>query len=144
MFLPVLSVDDTQGSGCTGTCYGSWLPTVKVTNPSYAGGMNLCSVTAMRLREDLLRADFNNDCMKERTVSLTVDQIGIDRPSDGKATMGACEYVAGSGIDRVLGDSPNDDAPVEYFDLQGRRVANPSAGLYIRRQGTRTGKIIIR
>ena len=138
-FVPALSVDDESGDKCE-------LPTVKVISPAYAAGMNLCSVTAMRLREDLLRADFNNDCMKERAVSLTVDQIGVDRPTDGKATMGAREYVAGSAIDRVFGDDTfrDSDVPVEYFDLQGRRVSNPSAGLYIRRQGTRTDKILVR
>lgn len=140
-FIPELTVDTpeppTSGPDFT-------VPSVKVVNPVYADGMNLCSVTAMRLREDILKADFNNDCMKERAVSLTVDQIGIGRPADGKATMGAREYDAGSGIDTVFGSTPGDDAPVEYFDLQGRRVANPVPGLYIRRHGTRTDKIIIR
>ena len=37
------------------------------------------------------------------------------------------------------------DAPAEYFDLHGRRVAEPSApGLYIRRQGTAATKVIIK
>lgn len=35
------------------------------------------------------------------------------------------------------------DAPVEYFDLQGRPVANPASGFYIRRQGTKTTKVIL-
>ena len=35
------------------------------------------------------------------------------------------------------------DTPVEYYDLQGRRVAKPSAGIYIRRQGTKAEKIRI-
>lgn len=36
------------------------------------------------------------------------------------------------------------DAPVEYFNLQGLRVSNPSAGLYIRRQGSRTSKVFVK
>lgn len=36
------------------------------------------------------------------------------------------------------------DAPVEYFNLQGVRVSNPSNGLYIRRQGSKTEKVIIK
>ena len=35
------------------------------------------------------------------------------------------------------------NAPIEYYDLQGRRVENPSAGLYIRKQGGRTTKILV-
>lgn len=35
------------------------------------------------------------------------------------------------------------DAPVEYFNLQGMRVVNPSKGsLVIRRQGTKVAKVI--
>lgn len=41
-------------------------------------------------------------------------------------------------------DEDNTDAPVEYFDLSGRKVANPVSGLYIKRQGTKTTKVIIR
>ncbi len=39
--------------------------------------------------------------------------------------------------------SDNDaDAPVEYFNLQGVRVDNPSNGLFIRRQGSKVTKVI--
>lgn len=36
------------------------------------------------------------------------------------------------------------DAPVEYFDLNGRRVANPSThGIYLMRQGAKASKVIL-
>ena len=35
-------------------------------------------------------------------------------------------------------------APVEYFNLQGIRVENPENGLYIRRQGSRTTKVLVK
>lgn len=39
----------------------------------------------------------------------------------------------------------NDNAPVEYFNLQGVRVANPAAGeLVIKRQGDKVSKTVIR
>lgn len=43
-----------------------------------------------------------------------------------------------------VGDISVDDAnaPVEYYNLQGVRVANPESGLYIRRQGRRTTKVV--
>lgn len=56
-------------------------------------------------------------------------------------------YVVGStggstGIDAVAVDT---DAPVVYFDIQGRRVENPaSGGIYIRRQGSKVSKVMIR
>ena len=49
---------------------------------------------------------------------------------------------AGAGVQGVAVDNAN--APVEYFNLQGVRVANPENGLYIRRQGNKVEKIIIR
>jgi hypothetical protein len=47
-----------------------------------------------------------------------------------------------SGIEGVAADSQN--APVEYYTLQGVRVNNPATGLYIRRQGTKVEKVAIR
>lgn len=51
-----------------------------------------------------------------------------------------------TGIGNVAVDPAGDDAdaPVEYYDLQGRRVENPSAGIYIRRQGSVVSKVIVR
>lgn len=46
-----------------------------------------------------------------------------------------------SGIDRVEADA---NAPVEYYNLQGVRVDNPSAGLYIRRQGNKATKVYVK
>lgn len=49
-----------------------------------------------------------------------------------------------SGISDVT-ISVNDNAPVEYFNLQGVRVANPAAGeLVIKRQGDKVSKTVIR
>ena len=36
-----------------------------------------------------------------------------------------------------------EDAPVEYYNLQGIRVANPEHGFYIKRQGNKTTKVIL-
>ena len=38
----------------------------------------------------------------------------------------------------------NENAPVEYFNLQGVRVANPENGLYIRRQGNTATKVLVK
>lgn len=47
-----------------------------------------------------------------------------------------------SGIESVV--AGDEDAPVEYYNLQGVRVANPTAGLYIVKQGSKVSKAIIR
>lgn len=46
-----------------------------------------------------------------------------------------------AGVDAVVADT---DAPVEYFNLQGIRVAQPENGLYIRRQGSTVTKVLVK
>ena len=48
----------------------------------------------------------------------------------------------GAGVDNVVVDEQN-NAPVEYFNLQGVRVENPTRGLYIKRQGNKATKVIL-
>lgn len=36
------------------------------------------------------------------------------------------------------------NTPAQYFDLQGRPVANPQAGVYVVRQGTKVSKVVVR
>lgn len=53
-------------------------------------------------------------------------------------------YVSGldeSGIENITADS---NAAAEYYNLQGVRVANPEAGLYIRRQGNTVTKVFVK
>lgn len=46
-----------------------------------------------------------------------------------------------SGVEGVVADDEN--APVEYFNLQGMRVAADQPGIYIRRQGSKVEKVSI-
>lgn len=46
-----------------------------------------------------------------------------------------------SGVEGV--DSVDAEAPVEYYNLQGVRVANPAKGLYIRVQGNKATKVVL-
>lgn len=48
-------------------------------------------------------------------------------------------YTGGSG---VMDISVDENAPVEYFNLQGVKVANAENGMYIRRQGSKVSKIV--
>ena len=49
------------------------------------------------------------------------------------------EYNGGAGVEGIVADN---NAPVEYFNLQGVRVANPENGVYIRRQGANVTKVV--
>lgn len=43
-----------------------------------------------------------------------------------------------------IGAEAGADAPAEYYDLQGRRVATPVCGLYIRRTGSKVEKVFVK
>lgn len=55
-----------------------------------------------------------------------------------------------TGIDKVVPHNETDDegivsdAPVEYYNLQGVKISHPEKGLYIRRQGNNTQKVLIK
>ena len=46
-----------------------------------------------------------------------------------------------NGVNEIANDL---NAPVEYFNLQGQKVLNPSNGIFIIRQGNKTSKVVIR
>lgn len=45
-------------------------------------------------------------------------------------------------IDSIGADDEN--APVEYYNIEGMRIANPENGLYIRRQGSKVSKVYVK
>ncbi|MCM1484430.1 MAG: hypothetical protein NC043_08835 [Muribaculaceae bacterium] len=46
-------------------------------------------------------------------------------------------------IEGVMASDYDENAPVEYYNLQGIRVSNPTSGIYIRRQGSKSTKVIL-
>lgn len=51
-------------------------------------------------------------------------------------------FEGGAGVEGVVAEDA--DAEVEYFNLQGVKVVNPENGLYIRRQGGKVEKVVVR
>ena len=56
------------------------------------------------------------------------------------ATVAVQPASGDSGVDNALVD---DDAPVEYFNMQGIKVENPQCGIYIMRRGTKVEKRVV-
>lgn len=46
-----------------------------------------------------------------------------------------------TGVEETLVDET--EVPVEYYKLNGVKVENPGKGIYIKRQGTRTSKVVL-
>ncbi len=59
-------------------------------------------------------------------------------------TMKARIALPGYSLSGVKDVAIDNNAPVEYYNLQGIKVENPESGLYIRRQGNETSKVFIR
>lgn len=51
--------------------------------------------------------------------------------------------VTVTGHSAITGTAAYTDAPAEYFNLQGIPVANPSGGVFLRRQGDRVSKVTL-
>ena len=65
-------------------------------------------------------------------------------PTENNAHETIAKAIIGksSGINGITAD--DDNAPVEYYNLQGLRVKNPENGIFIRRQGKKAEKVLIR
>ena len=83
-----------------------------------------------------ISSDLVPDRNKLRVVAAVVDSFGhvfnCAKDEVNDATPDAVEGIFDA------------NAPVEYFNLNGMKVANPTEGIFIRRQGTRTDKVIVK
>lgn len=54
------------------------------------------------------------------------------------------QYDENAAIDEVAADVDDENAPKEYFNLQGMRVAEPANGIFIVKQGSKVSKEVIK
>lgn len=83
--------------------------------------------------------DKNNTVHQDRGYSFIANHADTGLKSDALNL-----YVGSDGtLTGVEGISAEADAeaPVEFYDLQGRMVANPQGGIFIRRQGSKVTKV---
>lgn len=66
----------------------------------------------------------------------------ITSDANGNKTLSKGDATIQTGVENVADD--NADAPVEYYTLQGIRVMEPAAGIYLRRQGSAVTKILVK
>lgn len=100
------------------------------------------SVVAGQEYEYTYELKFTEDSKIEHWINLNAIVYLLNRKTG--IVENACMVKAGdlAAIDNVFTDADADaDAPVEYYNLQGIRVSEPAAGIYIRRQGS-TAKVV--
>lgn len=69
------------------------------------------------------------------------DDLGYKLEPNADKTGLILKTKVQSGVEDVMAEDA--DAPVEWFNLQGIRVANPENGIYIRRQGSKVEKVVL-
>ena len=126
-------------------------PDVKLITPT--GDSNTCwteVVNAKDVNQDEKTHEHVLDTpVNARYVKLEVPRVNVDgdRGHDlNHATSRVYAFdVHAEGIQTGIGSIivPTDNAQIEYFDLQGRKVRNPQSGLYIRRQGDKVSKVLV-
>lgn len=85
--------------------------------------------------------DKNNTVHQDRGYSFIANHAETGLKSD------ALNLYVGSdgtltGVEGISAEA-DADAPVEFYDLQGRMVANPQGGIFIRRQGMKVTKVAL-
>lgn len=94
--------------------------------------------------EALLFNQFSNEKFYDVVEVMTgegLDVYAIVTVYKGAPQLYPVKVTKSSGIAVVELD---ENAPVEYYNLQGVRVANPENGLYIRRQGATATKVLVK
>ncbi|MBQ7940945.1 MAG: carboxypeptidase regulatory-like domain-containing protein [Muribaculaceae bacterium] len=86
----------------------------------------------------------NNMYVYGRTVGLAVYSLPQETPkavTPAKADL----TITGTNTSIAIEDVEIEDAnaPVEYYNLQGVKVANPEKGIFIKKQGNRTTKVVL-
>lgn len=69
-----------------------------------------------------------------KNAPLLIQGIKIFTYTDTNSGTGA--------VGDIIGE--NENAPVEYYNLQGMKVSGDQPGLYIRRQGTKSEKVVVK
>ncbi len=110
--------------------HGAW-PGKKVTETAVIGGKTYHVATLNDFTPQTMIIFHNN--AGTQTSDMPFIHEGVYTSSGQHGVI--------AGIDAVGNDA---DAEVEYYNLQGVRVADPAPGIYIRRQGRNVSKVIIR
>lgn len=76
---------------------------------------------------------------------MNVDAYPMSDVASNRFTViDLCEELGIQGATGVEQFENTEDGPTTYFDLQGRQIENPEKGIYIKRVGNTTSKVVIK
>lgn len=85
--------------------------------------------------------DKTNELHKNRSYSFIANHAETGLKSDALNLYVGFDSTL-TGVEGISAEA-DADAPVEFYDLQGRKVANPQGGIFIRRQGNQVTKVAL-
>lgn len=94
-----------------------------------------------------IRPDFRDITIAKGRHTIRVQSMGGQWQFDDMAFEARPKtWTTPTSIENVSGDEKfvDADAPVEYYNLQGVKVVNPQGGIFIRKQGTKVSKVVVR
>lgn len=137
----------TEAAGTTLRVYKGSTLTLTAPTGYYVTAVAFTEVTSSNWGLNLAEGQPGTFESKEWTASADdkASAVTFEVPAEGtntyiKAISVSCAKIL-SGVADI--EAADDNAPVEYFNLQGIRVENPANGLYIRRQGSKVSKVIL-
>jgi hypothetical protein len=80
----------------------------------------------------------------EELAEVTVDKLNLKALAKSASATCDLDFSATADQTSVADIAVDADAAVEYFNLQGVRVANPENGIFIRRQGGSASKVLFK
>lgn len=83
-----------------------------------------------------IKATLIPDRNKLRVIAAVLDKNGY--------VLNCAKDEVNDYVNSAVEEIETSDAPVEYYNLNGMKIADPSNGIFIRRQGTKAEKVIIR
>ena len=105
------------------------------------------ATTPVRIKITTDAQNMNNHAVLIKDFSLTkydekLTQEVYDLNKESFATVIAAPgaYNPDAGVEGII---DNSNAPVEYYNLQGVKVSNPENGIFIKKQGKTTSKIML-
>ena len=112
-----------------------------IGNSAFFGNYNIRAINC-KAKNPPTCGTYVFDYVKVESVHLTVpkESVSLYQTADTWLDFRNITGAEFSGIEETIVD---DVEGAEYYNLQGVKVVNPSSGLYIKRQGGKTSKVIL-
>ncbi len=143
---PAFGHDLKRENAATNKNEAAGIPSTRFHTSEYLFNTTTISAAENEAREEAMAAEYSMTAYG-MTMPIAPDIANVaevekgDDPTPPVLDM-SVKVKGGAGVADVAADAA--EGPAEYFDLQGRKVANPEAGLYLVKRGGKVAKEIVK